>query len=118
MPETRPPDGGNDSGDNNAKNNTDEKKSKNKRRPGRRRRNKKDVILDLTKRRIHRTNAPSDTHPPPQTSAVKKRKFETTGQYLRRIDRMVAIAKVEANLESRFDVTISKRQSDRPAGRK
>lgn len=87
------------------------KKKKNKKRPNRRRRNKKDVILDFTKRRNGSkmtTETPSEP-PRASTNVIKKGKFETTGQYFRRIDRLVAIAKVEANLETRFDVSISKK---------
>lgn len=37
---------------------------------------------------------------------VKQRKFESTGQYFRRLDRLVAKAKAEASLETRFDVNL------------
>lgn len=39
---------------------------------------------------------------------IKQREFESTGQFFRRIDRLLAKARVEANLESRFDMTLPK----------
>lgn len=92
-----------------------ESEKKRKKKPGRRRRNKKDVILDLRKdKRVGRVD---DDNEPTKSDkrvsdeqTVKKRKSETTGQYFRRLERMVAKAKVEANLETRFDVKIPKRK--------
>jgi phosphatidate phosphatase PAH1 len=100
---------------------TTKSSKKNKRRPNRRRRNKKDVILDLTKRRRGAANRTDpleaqeqqqQKQQKPASVAVKRRKFETMGQYMRRIDRMVAIAKVEANLESRFDITLPRKANN------
>lgn len=34
--------------------------------------------------------------------------FETTGQFMRRIDRLAAKAKVEASMEARFDMRLNK----------
>lgn len=39
---------------------------------------------------------------------VVQREFETTGQFLKRLDRLVAKAKVEASMETRFDMTLKK----------
>lgn len=39
---------------------------------------------------------------------VAQREHETTGQFFRRLDRLAAKAKVEASMESRFDMTLSK----------
>lgn len=39
---------------------------------------------------------------------IEQREFETTGQFFRRLDRLVAKARVEANLEARFDMTLPK----------
>lgn len=39
---------------------------------------------------------------------VKQREYETTGQFFRRLDRLVAKAKVEASMESRFDMNLNK----------
>lgn len=39
---------------------------------------------------------------------VSQREHETTGQFFRRLDRLAAKAKVEASLESRFDMTLRK----------
>lgn len=41
---------------------------------------------------------------------IEQREFETTAQFFRRLDRLVAKARVEANLEARFDMTIPKGQ--------
>lgn len=39
---------------------------------------------------------------------VSQREHETTGQFFRRLDRLAAKAKVEASMESRFDISFSK----------
>lgn len=39
---------------------------------------------------------------------VSQREHETTGQFFRRLDRLAAKAKVEASMESRFDMTLRK----------
>lgn len=39
---------------------------------------------------------------------ITQREYETTGQFLKRLNRLVAKAKVEANLDDRFDMDISK----------
>lgn len=39
---------------------------------------------------------------------VAQRDFETTGEFFRRLDRLVAKAKVEANLDERFDTKVSR----------
>lgn len=44
---------------------------------------------------------------------IVQREFETTGQFFRRLDRLVAKAKVEANLDSRFDTTLGKKGQDK-----
>lgn len=100
-------------------------------KPGRRRRNKKDVILDFRKTTRNKRGQ-GDVAPPLDTSKnngqkesrrkkgkivittgdnerVVQREFETTGQFFRRIDRMVAKARVEANLETRFDMNLPKK---------
>lgn len=41
---------------------------------------------------------------------VAQGEFESTGQFFRRLDRLVAKAKVEASLESRFDMNLSEIQ--------
>lgn len=111
-------------------------KKKNK-KLGRRRRGKKDVILNLSKHpnRVAKANFGAD---PPATKVANKtnkaknkkltlttsskdydgqlglpetvaqRDFETTGEFFRRLDRLVAKAKVEANLDERFDTKVSR----------
>ena len=37
---------------------------------------------------------------------ITQREFESTGQFFRRLDRLTAKARVEANLETRFDMTL------------
>jgi len=53
---------------------------------------------------------------------VKQREFETTGQFFRRLDRLIAKAKVEASMESRFDITLGKdarsKDSKKPKGKR
>ena len=39
---------------------------------------------------------------------VAQREYESTGQFFRRLDRLVAKARVEANLESRFDIKLGR----------
>lgn len=41
---------------------------------------------------------------------VSQREFESTGQFFRRLDRLVAKAKAEASVESRFDVNLLDKQ--------
>lgn len=65
---------------------------------GRRRRGKKDVILDFRKK-----PKPSDPTANRPTKTISKRKYETTGQYLRRLDRLAAKAKLEAAMDDKFD---------------
>lgn len=43
---------------------------------------------------------------------VAQREFESTGQFFRRLDRLVAKAKVEANMEARFDMTLTGNPND------
>lgn len=43
---------------------------------------------------------------------VSQRKFESTGQFFRRLDRLVAKARVEANLETRFDMTLNRSKQE------
>lgn len=40
---------------------------------------------------------------------VTQREFESTGQFFRRIDRLIAKAKVEASMESRFDIELNQK---------
>lgn len=59
---------------------------------------------------------------------VSQREFETTGQFFRRLDRLVAKAKVEANMGARFDLDSTEKnerdrqrqlqQADKKPGRK
>lgn len=39
---------------------------------------------------------------------VSQREYETTSQFFRRLDRLAAKAKVEASMESRFDMTLER----------
>lgn len=43
---------------------------------------------------------------------ITQREYESTGQFFRRLDRLVAKARVEANLETRFDVRLNHKSSD------
>lgn len=46
---------------------------------------------------------------------VAQREYESTGQFFRRLDRLVAKAKVEASLDERFDTTVSSGKQQRKA---
>lgn len=105
---------------------------KRKKKLGRRRRGKKDVILDFRKHPKQKVipNAGADVVKVAKgknknkltltTSSkdydgqiglpekVSQGDFETTGEFFRRIDRMVAKAKVEADLDIRFDTKVSR----------
>lgn len=95
-----------------------EQKTK-KRNNNRRRRNKQDVVLDFSGKRrgeaqaevmsvkeFHKKERRKAKRPADQ---IRQRQFETTGQFFRRLDRLIASAKEEANLEARFDITLSKK---------
>lgn len=83
--------------------NTSSNRKKPSKKVNRRRRGKKDVILDFRKKAKQPTDDGQKV-----ADKVVQRKFETTGQYFRRLDRLVAKAKVEASLEARFDMTLPK----------
>lgn len=118
---------------------TSKRKKKN-----RRRRNKKDEILDFRKKAPSSTITNSRKAKKGKMSLttssqdyggslalpdkVSQREYESTGQFFRRLDRMVAKAKVEASLEARFDMNLkpssdadqqnNSKQSDAPPTKK
>lgn len=59
-----------------------------------------------------KTNSHNDDMP----KKVAQRKYESTGEFMRRLDRMVAKAKAEANINDRFDLdpVINKRTTTKP----
>lgn len=110
--------------------NKDEEKKKKKKKPGRRRRGKKDVILDFSKRAkstkqlANESNGQESQQPATRNrislatsrrdyegnlglpDKVVQREFETTGQFFRRLDRLAAKAKVEANIDERYQTNL------------